>query len=324
MSETPVVSIVIPLYNKGPHIKRALNSVLNQSFQNFEVIVVDDASADSGAETVKGFDDSRIRLIQQEHLGVSAARNRGIEEARADLIAFLDADDEWMREHLEVLLKLQKKYPEAGAYTTTYLKIHSNSSIKKPHYQGIPEKPWEGILQNYFKSAALGESPITSSTVGIFKNILIEIGAFNIAAHVHEDADLWERIALKYPIAFSWDGEGLYHSDASNRACDRWVPIEESIAVITAWNVIKSGEVPEEIYEDFLEYTARLEIETAYRNLKAGRADFARKTLKHCRTKHLKSQKYPLLFCSYLPFGIFKRLLIFEDFVKKITILIIK
>lgn len=320
----PKISVVIPLFNKGPHIERTLNSVLKQLFQDFEVIVVDDGSTDRGAEIVKGFDDSRIRLIQQENHGVSAARNRGIEEARADFIAFLDADDEWMPDHLEVLLRLQKKYPEAGAYTTTYLTIHSDSLTKKPHFYGIPEKPWEGILQNYFKSAALGSSPMTASTVGIFKNILIEIGAFNIAAHGQADSDLWVRIALKYPIAFSWDGEGLYHFDASNRFCDSWTPLEENISVSTAWNAIESGEVPEEMYEDFLEYTARLEIETAYRNLKAGRADLAQKNLKHCRTKHLKCQKYPLLFCTYLPFGIFKRLLIFEDFVKKINNLIIK
>lgn len=69
MSEPPAVSVVIPLYNKGPHIARALNSVLAQTFQDFEVIVVDDGSTDDGAEVVMGFDDPRIRLIQQENRG---------------------------------------------------------------------------------------------------------------------------------------------------------------------------------------------------------------------------------------------------------------
>ena len=78
MSGVPAVSVVIPLYNKGPYIARALNSVLAQTFQDFEVIVVDDGSTDDGAEIVRGFKDLQIRLIQQKNQGVSAARNRGI------------------------------------------------------------------------------------------------------------------------------------------------------------------------------------------------------------------------------------------------------
>ena len=105
------VSVVIPLCNKESYIRRALNSIVNQSFQDFEVIIVDDGSTDKGAEVVRGFDDPRIRLIQQENSGTFTARNRGIKAARGDLIAFLDADDEWKPEHLEVLLRLQEKYP---------------------------------------------------------------------------------------------------------------------------------------------------------------------------------------------------------------------
>ncbi len=316
----PEVSVIIPLYNKGPHIARALKSVLNQTFQSFEIIVIDDGSTDDGADVVRSFNNDRIWLIQQEKLGVASARNVGIEKAHAELIALLDADDEWMPEHLAVLLKLREKYPEAGAYTTAYLKIYSNSKIKKPNFYDIPEKPCDGLLLNYFKSAALGESPISASSVGLSKDVLIKIGAFNTTAFVHEDADLWARIALKYPIAFSWAGESLYHTEASNRTCDMWIPLNDSIAVKSARAAIESGEVLPELYEDLVEYVAKKEIEIAYRNLKAGRPDFARKNLKHCRTKHLNSLKYTLLFCTYLPVNIFKRLLIFEDYVKEVLL----
>ncbi len=91
----PLISVVIPLYNKEPYIKRAIDSILAQKIQDYEIIVIDDGSTDKSAEVVKSFPDPRIRLIQQENAGVSAARNRGIEEAKAELIAFLDADDEW-------------------------------------------------------------------------------------------------------------------------------------------------------------------------------------------------------------------------------------
>jgi len=123
MSDVPAVSVVIPLYNKGPHIARALNSVLAQTFQDFEVIVVDDGSTDDGAEVVRGVDDPRIRLIQQENRGVSAARNRGIEAARAELIAFLDADDEWLAEHLETIIRLRRNALEVGIYATSTLSL---------------------------------------------------------------------------------------------------------------------------------------------------------------------------------------------------------
>ena len=91
----PKISVVIPMYNRQELIGRAIASVLRQTCQDFEIIVVDDGSKDNSCKVVKGIVDSRIHLICQEKKDVSAARNRGIDEAKADLIAFLDSDDEW-------------------------------------------------------------------------------------------------------------------------------------------------------------------------------------------------------------------------------------
>lgn len=90
-----MISVVIPLYNKDKQIAKTLYSVLKQTYPNFEVIVVNDGSTDNSLSEVSKISDSRIRLICQENKGVSAARNRGIQEAKSDYIAFLDADDEW-------------------------------------------------------------------------------------------------------------------------------------------------------------------------------------------------------------------------------------
>ena len=90
-----MISVVIPLYNKEKQIKRTLQSVLTQTFQDFEIVIVNDGSTDNSTIEVEKIKDSRIRLIHQENAGVSAARNKGIEEAKYELIAFLDADDEW-------------------------------------------------------------------------------------------------------------------------------------------------------------------------------------------------------------------------------------
>ena len=302
MADVPAVSVVIPLYNKGPYIARALTSVLAQTFQDFEVIVVDDGSTDDGAAVVSGFDDPRIRLIQQENRGVSAARNRGIEAARAELVAFLDADDEWMAGHLEVLLRLRDNYPEAGAYGTAYLVKEKDSTIQIPSFGvEMPQGPWEGLLPNYFKAAFPAPSPISSSVVAIPKCILNEMGGFNTNAWYGEDVDLWGRIALKYPIAFSWDGMAIYHQEASNRACDKRKPIRGHPFVTSARNALQAGEVPPELKEDLLEYVASRQIQIALRNLEAGRPDLTRDNLRGCKTRHLWKSKYWALFWAYVP-----------------------
>lgn len=112
--------VVIPLYNKEPHVKRALDSVMSQIVQDFEIIVVNDRSIDKSTDVVKSFSDVRIRLINQENAGVSVARNRSIDEAKFELIAFLEADDEWMPDYLEtIILRLREQYPCAGLYATS-------------------------------------------------------------------------------------------------------------------------------------------------------------------------------------------------------------
>ena len=264
--------------------------------------MVDDGSTDDGAEVVRGFDDPRIRLIQQENRGVSAARNRGIEAARAELVAFLDADDEWLAGHLEVLLRLRDKYPEAGAYGTAYLvKRKDSKACVAAFSDDIPRKPWEGLLPSYFKAAAFGDPPISASTVAIPKSVLTEMAGFATEAWWGEDTDLWGRIALKYPIAFSWDGMGIYHSEASNRACNRTEPIREHIFVTSARDALQAGEVPPELIQDVQEYVASKQIQTACRNLAAGRPDLAKNNLKDCKTRYLRRSKYWTLFWSYIP-----------------------
>lgn len=106
------ISVVIPLYNKAPHIERALNSILSQTIQPIEIVVVDDGSTDGGPKIVENFNYPNIRLIRQEHQGVSIARNRGITESKGGLISFLDADDVWLPGYLEEINKLRERFPK--------------------------------------------------------------------------------------------------------------------------------------------------------------------------------------------------------------------
>ena len=96
-----MISVVIPLYNKEKQIRATLESVLSQAFQDFEIVIVNDGSTDRSVEEAAAVCDKRIRVVHQKNAGVSAARNRGIEEARGEFIAFLDADDRWKSEYLQ-------------------------------------------------------------------------------------------------------------------------------------------------------------------------------------------------------------------------------
>ena len=309
MSDLPSVSVVIPLYNKGPHIARAIQSVLDQTQQDFEVIVIDGGSTDGGPAIVRSIKDGRIHLHEQVGSGVSSARNEGVSHARADFIAFLDADDEWMSDHLETLLRLNKNHPDAGAYATAWLIQTSVAAIKKPNFHAIPGKPWEGLIPNYFRSAEfaflpeLGFSPVWTSAVGVPKRILEEMKGFKTEVWWGEDTDLWGRIALKYPIAFSWDGMSIYHVDATNRISDRTEPVSEHIFAFSAQNALRAGEVPLDMREDLMEYLAIMQIHTARRNIEAGRPDLARGILKECRVKaqHRRILKYQALLWAFIP-----------------------
>jgi glycosyltransferase involved in cell wall biosynthesis len=111
-------SIVIPLYNKEKYIKRAITSVLDQTIQDFEIIVVNDGSTDNSTNIVKSITDNRIKLINQENQGVSVARNTGIENTKNEYIAFLDADDKWEPYFLEEIRKLIEINKSAGLFAT--------------------------------------------------------------------------------------------------------------------------------------------------------------------------------------------------------------
>lgn len=122
------ISVVIPLYNKAPYVRRTLESISRQTFSDFEVIVVDDGSTDEGPRLVSEYPDPRFRVIAEANTGPGSARNRGIREARGDYIAFLDADDEWAPSYLEEGLRLLSVHSDAASITSGYIDFPSQVS----------------------------------------------------------------------------------------------------------------------------------------------------------------------------------------------------
>ncbi len=295
-----LVSVIIPLYNKKNYIGRTIQSVLEQTIRDFEIIVIDDGSLDGSSDVVKSFHDNRIRLFSQKNQGVSAARNNGVKKAGADFLAFLDADDEWFPNHLQTLLRLRNNYPDARAFTTAYSILESGEKIRPARYRAIPAYPWEGLIPNYFKSAALGDSPMNSSSIGIPKDIFNEFGGFPEGAWWGEDIDLFGKIALKYPIAFSWEVGAIYHWDAKNRVCGKPSLTQEPF-VVFARNALKNNMVSDVFSPDLEEYLARKEIYRAASHLYIGNNFEARKILKNIQTSVFKKRKQLLLMLSFFP-----------------------
>jgi glycosyltransferase involved in cell wall biosynthesis len=214
-TEKPAVTVVMPLYNKEAEVRRAVESVLSQTIQDFELIIVNDGSTDNGPEIVRNINDPRIRLLDQENAGVSAARNRGIEEARSDLIAFLDADDEWKSSFLETILNLKEKFPTCSVFATNYLYREANGKYRLPIIRGIPLHPWEGILEDYFGVAVKSDPPLWTSAVAVKKNALQSVGLFPIGVTSGEDLLTWAKLALKYKIAYSTKNCAIFYVPGS-------------------------------------------------------------------------------------------------------------
>jgi glycosyltransferase involved in cell wall biosynthesis len=214
MSE-PIFSVVIPLYNKSPHIIGTLQSVLAQTLPPDEIIIVDDGSTDGGAEAVEQFAPHGVRLIRQVNSGVSAARNEGVKHATARYIAFIDADDKWLPFHLETLQGLITQFPGLGLYSTFY-EIRMNRRVFKPHCAYPPH--FAGPVDDFFARMAVGLSLVISSTACVAKQALLDIGGFPREMKRGEDIVVWLKLYAAAGMAHAATITAIYNRDAVNRS----------------------------------------------------------------------------------------------------------
>ena len=221
-----MISVVIPLFNKKQSIRSTLDSVLSQTYQDYEVIVVDDGSTDDGAEIAKeklihsGID-VVFSLIRKENGGVCSARNVGIRAAKGEWIAFLDADDLWEPTFLEEMVRLIIDFPNAGIVGSSY------SFLKKGEKE-LANKPLEDSFRGIVDNRTWDKAHIyCSSAVVCLKRALEEIGLFDERIAYGEDIDVWWRIMLRYPAAYVNKELAVYRLDEDNRAMNRKIPLEK-------------------------------------------------------------------------------------------------
>ena len=198
-------SIVVPLYNKEGYVLSTLNSIFQQTFSNYEIIVINDASTDNSLQLVKELNDKRIRIIEnKKNIGLSDTRNAGILNARNDYIAFLDADDCWHTTFLERIASLIEEFPDEGVYAT-YYEENFNGKRLSPKIKIANHKKGTSFLITNFFELNIGRLILTQSCLVVKKEVLENINGYNATVTFAEDIDFYIRCFSKYNLAYHYE-----------------------------------------------------------------------------------------------------------------------
>lgn len=259
LSPTPAVSVVIPAYNCGRYIPDALESILRQTISGFEIIVIDDGSTDGTEQAVASFrGENRIRYYRQSNLGPGAARNRGIAQARADIIAFLDADDILEPESLQRRLDVLSRYPEISfVFSDTYVRL----SAGNPARIFFRERKFLEKSQSAIECAdndvyifkrdivrfCLRENLFPwTGTVMLRKSAVTETGGFSTERFGGEDKLMWLAILKRCRAAFIAAPLAVYNKYRSSLTRDYERYCLDSIHILAVFLEREFGDYPEE------------------------------------------------------------------------------
>lgn len=213
----PTFTVVIPLYNKEHEIEATLRSVLAQTRRPEEIVVVDDGSTDRSAEVVDRLGSPLVRLIRQPNAGVSAARNRGIAEARGSHIALLDGDDCWEPGYLAAMERLIDDYPDCGLYCAGFTVVSHDGAFPAP---GLDRR---GMVDNFFRDSAHRYVAIPSASC-IPRRVFDAVGGFPVGMKIAEDLYLWIEIARRFRVCYTPERLVRYSRIAQNRSASSYTP----------------------------------------------------------------------------------------------------
>lgn len=261
-------SVVVPLYNKQYSIRNTIQSILDQSFRGFELIVVDDGSKDESANVVNTFTDDRIQLVRQENQGVSAARNTGIKLARYQWVALLDGDDLWRPNHLIEIVKAMNAFPNEYVYATS---VQSSGGQK---ISGVLSNREVIKISNYF-SEVRNSHICHSSCIVMHKTTFESIGYFNTSLNWGEDREMWGRLSQRFNVIKNCVVTVTYRKEAEARS-NRSFILDKSLDY--NYDFTRASSVEEVVYHK------NAIIKRLLRLLRKGRlVDFFRLKMNHSR-----------------------------------------
>lgn len=291
-------SVVIPLYNKEHYIVDTINSVLKQTFQDYELIVVNDGSKDNSYEVAKTVKSDKINLIHQENQGVSVARNTGVENSKGEYIAFLDADDCWYPNYLETINSLIDRFPESDIFVASYRIVMGN---EKYHFSAHLNDE-AVLLPSYWVTFKNAYDTVWTSATVIRKEAIIKAGMFTPGEKIGQDLDLWARVARSNPlVAYSPEVCVDYNRDAEENARTRI-----KIAHPKAFLKVLTEEMELDRWTDedkkWMEskYNKKM-IVYVFTSIIAGERKQARSVLKKWKQEHNNTYIFPLYCASFLP-----------------------
>jgi len=297
-----MISVVIPLYNKEKRIAETIDSVLNQTFSDFELIIVNDGSTDTSENVVKEITDPRITLISIVNSGVSKARNKGIEQARFDWVAFLDADDWWAPTFLEEMVRTIATFPNESIFASGRSKVFNNS-IERYEHEYLPNAGETGV-SNYYRTISKYLPLINSSNVVIKKALFKNRGYFKPGQKKHEDHDLWLRLCMDTFVVVVNKPLSFYRKTEENTASSGSYASEDFLMYLTTIREVYDT-LSEENKKHLRSYANRFTALTYLKNYanytRAERKTIAPFIKRFCKGKYIAAYKVSQI----APFSIF-------------------
>ncbi len=281
---SPLVSVIIPTYNRAAMVREAVESVFRQTFVDFQLIVVDDGSTDDTSEALSPFR-PRLTYLYQAHRGVSAARNLGIEAALGRWIAFLDSDDLWLPEKLKAQVEFFRQNPEARVNQTEEIWIRKGRRVN-------PKKKHKKISGDLF-APSLKLCLVSPSAVMIEKALFNDLGGFDESLPACEDYDLWLRISARHPI-FLIDRPLVIKRGGHPDQLSRTIPFLDRFRIQALIKILDSGGLrPEQSERALQELEAKCRV-YGQGCLKRGKTEEGKRFLQlptECRRRFSKTER---------------------------------
>jgi len=301
------ISVVIPAYQAQPFLQRSVTAVLNQTLLPSEIIIVDDGSTDGTARVAQNLGE-RVRYLHQENAGAAATRNRGIAAATAEWIAFLDADDSWLPEHLERCWDVICGDPALMWCCGAYRRVTGDG-----HELRTGDDAWMRLESTRDKSvlffdAIVGKAPIQTSGLLVSRKLIEVVGVFDPNLRRGQDRDYYYRIALRYPrMGFVWPPTVRYiHTAGSVTA--RGGDESSRLLEMVSRNVERAHGLESEMYKSFEIILRQLARETMRHSLCMGRPDCLRSLLAEFGWLLSPGQRMMTWCGSHIPASILRRL----------------